>query len=439
MARYVLGCSESDGVVLYLDENGDGYDYDSNPFFELGFDLANHLDSGVKLKAAVKQHGPNNFDPSTLSLEVNFFDDSTNDVIYRVNGFLNPDENVTSSIVSIMDAMEDFSEVELHVNPVRFDAIADMDLFNTSDSLGRNVVIIDVPTAPVPTVGTVFDIVTNQDIEPSDLYIQFTDDFGLFTQMLRVANDLNVGLWVELDPTLTVEQVLMIADDLAPYDHHVRLLWSPIRARPLDAVGLKGKKIPRHVGGYILAQHLLRRADTNVQGIPPLHRPIAGYDYPIPFAGIEQNPNVVLGDPQRKALAAAQVNVVQRMRYPNGVRFVVSDCLTAYGDSNSILKVTNASDVSMFIDNRIIQIIRRHLLKAMDTMIEDALKECVRFLDGCTTTERKLLVKSEDFGGFYDLSIVPREDRPFDAVAVKCRYRPQGAARAAYLDTEVTK
>ncbi|MNZ81643.1 hypothetical protein D3C78_1003190 [compost metagenome] len=75
----------------------------------------------------------------------------------------------------------------------------------------------------------------------------------------------------------------------------------------------------------------------------------------------------------------------------------------------------------------------------MDTMIEDALKECVRFLDACTSKERPLLVKAEEFSGFYDLKIVPSEDRPFDKVKVKNRYRPQGAARAADLDTEITK
>lgn len=439
MARYVLGCSIDDGLVLYVDENGDGYSYESPPIFELGFDLANHLDSGVRLQAKVKQLSPT-LDKDQLSLEVIFLDVATNDVIYRASGYLNPDEEATSSIVSIMDALEDFSQVELSFDPSEGDLLdlSDLDLFNEFNSLGRKARNVAVPTAAMPTVASVYDIIANQDIEPNSLYMQFTNDFGLFTQLLRVANKLNVDFWVELDPSLTLDQVYLIAADLAPFDHHVRLIWSPIRARPLNAVGLKGKKIPRHVGGYVMGQLLLRRGNTDINGIPPLHRPIAGYDFPIKFAGIEQNPEIILDDFPRKKLANLQVNVVQRVRYDTGVRFVIGDCLTAYGDNSSLLKVTNASDVSMFIDNGLKRIIKKHLLKAMESMIEDALKDCVKFLDACTTKERKLLVKAKEFAGFYDLSITPREDR-LDAVAVKCRYRPDGAARAAYLDTEITK
>ncbi len=423
--------------------SGPSYDdfHDSNALAVLMFDLANHLDDGVGLEVKVKQQSPDLVMDEML-LELKFVDKSTGDQIYSVKGMLSADENQTNSIVSIMDAMDDFSEVELSFNPDLEEYIEDMrdaDYFNEYNSLGRNTCYVAVPTAPMPNVPNVFDLLTNQDDEPTDLYMQFTDDFGLYTDMIRVANKLNIGLTVELDPTLTLDQVYMLAEDLAPMNHRVRLIWSPIRARPLGATGLKGKKIARHAGGFLMGQLLRRRANTNVQGIPPLHTPIAGHDFPITFAGIEQNPEIILDDLARKKLAKLQVNVVQRVRFSTGIRFVIGDCLTANGDNTSVLKLSNASDVSMFIDNRIKEIIKRHLLKAMETMIEDALKECVKFLEACTTKERKLLVKSEEFSGFYDLQIIPREDRPFDAVAVKCRYRPQGAARAAFLDTEVTK
>ncbi|MGE8683100.1 MAG: hypothetical protein ACN6OV_01195 [Acinetobacter sp.] len=437
MARYVVVIGAS-GAAIVLDSELSNLD--ENIISQLSFDLANHLDDGVELEVKLKQQGPT-FHLSQTAIELTFLDVGTGDKIYTAKGFLDPDENLTSSIVSVLDAMDDFSEVELEnfTYPGFESDIADLNCFNEYDSLGRNAEKMSVPTAPMPNVPTVYSIITSQDIAPNDLYMQFTDDFGLFTQMLRAANKLNVGLWVELDPTLTLDQVYMVAADLAPMDHHVRLVWSPIRARPLDAVGLKGKKIARLVGGFILGQLLKRRAKTNVHGIPPLHTPIAGFDFPVNFVGIEQNPDVILDDFAHKQLAALQVNVVQRSHYESGVRFEIGDCLTAYGNNTSVLKLTNASDVSMFVDNRLKSIIKRHLLKAMETMIEDALKECVAFLDACTTKDRPLLVRGEEFSGYYDLSIVPREDRPFDAVAVKCRYRPQGAARAAFLDTEVTK
>lgn len=442
MTRYIVGCSIDDGLVVSTDDNP--FEYGSSALFELSFDLANHLGSGVMLSAKIKQMTSEDLPvgniqaASALLLDLNFYDEATQDIIYQVKGYLNPDDNVTSSIVSILEAMDDFSQVELTIGPDIAD-IVELYFFNEYNSLGRNSAETVVPNAIMPVVANPHDIITSQDIEPNNLYMQFYDDFGLFTNMMRAANKLNVDLWVELDPTLTLDQVYMIANDLAPDDHHVRFVWSPILARPLDAVGLKGKKIPRHVGGYIMAQLLRRRANTDIHGIPPLHIPIAGHDFPLKFLSMEQRADVMLDDVARKKLANLKVNVVQRVRFDSGVRFIIGDCLTAYNDKTSVLKLTNASDISTFIDNRIKGIIRKHLLKAMDTFIADALVECTAFLDACTTKERPLLKRSEEFSGFYDLSILPREDSPYDKVHVKCRYRPQGATRAAFLDTEVTK
>lgn len=443
MTRYVLAVGYN-GLDMYLaDEyDGDNGDY----FFALSFDLANHLDESVALEIALKSTLPQVGPIEGLNLDLKFIDQATGDIVYAANGAIIADDNDqmnfmlgNSSITSIMEAMDDFSDVSMEVYRSQSSDVGDLACFNEYGTLGRNKEVISIPSGPMPMTESVFDIVTNQDIEPSSMYMQFTNDFGLFTELLQIANKINVDLWVELDPSLTTDEAMMLAQDLAPFDHHVRLLWSPIRARPLDAVGLKGKKIPRHVGGYVLGQLLKRRAQTNSQGVPPLHIPIAGFDYPIPFLGIEQNPGVILNDFTRKMLAECQLNVVERMKSANGVRFVIGDCLTANGDNTSALKLSNVSDISMFIDNRLKMIIHRHLLKPTDTFIEDALEECGRFLDACTTKERPLLKKSSEFSGFYSLSIIPREDRPYDAVDVKCKYHPQGAVRAAYLDTTVTK
>ena len=435
MARYIL-VGLSTGLAVSLDGEKN---YVGIPFFELGFDVANHLGDGVELAAALKNIGPDLSSFERVSLDIQFLDMATGDQIYRIQGLLDPDEENISSIVSIMEAMEDFSNVELIVKNANIQDIKKLDCFNAFNSLGRNKEVISVPAAPMPIVADVYDILTAQDIEPIALYMQFTNDFGLFTQLLQTANKLNIALWVELDPNLTTDQALQIASDLAPLDHHVRLLWSPIRARPMGAVGLKGKKIARHTGGYLMGQLLKRRAQTNSAGIPPLHRPIAGFDYPIPFLGIEQNPEVLFRDHERKALAEVQLNYIERMRSANGVRFIIGDCLTANGDHKSALKLSNVSDISMFIDNRLKDITKRHLLKPTDDFIQDALDECQKFLDACTTKERRLLKKSTQFAGFYSLSIVPREDRPDDAVNLKCGYHPEGATRAIYFDTEVTK
>lgn len=72
-------------------------------------------------------------------------------------------------------------------------------------------------------------------------------------------------------------------------------------------------------------------------------------------------------------------------------------------------------------------------------MIDDATKECIKFLDACTTKDRRLLVNSSEIGGYYNFKTTPRADRPDDAVDVKNKYHPQGAAQAAYYTSTIEK
>lgn len=400
----------------------------------LNFVPYNIYDDSVIVEAAIFQTSDDD-SLESLKLRLIFVDALTDDVIYQFTGTLDDESN--HSIVAVMEASGEFESVELNVN-VDAESIASFGMFNGLDSLGRNSSRVPLPAGTAPTVD-LFQTLTQLDYDPSTLYMQFRDDVKMFTDMVRVANKLNTRLWVELDPTLTAEQALQTANDLAPHNHRVRFLWSPVVARPANAVGLRGKKVPRIAGGYVVAQHMLRDARTNAQGVPPLHQPIAGFDYPLNYVGMEMRADVNLSDPMRKKLADAQINVVQRVRYRNGVRFVIGDALSAYGDNNSILKLTASADIAMFIDNNLVQIVHRHLLKATEDTIADATKEARRLLDACTSKDRKLLVHSDELGGFYQLSITPRDDRPYDAIDVKCSYRPHGTTRAAFFETTVTK
>lgn len=407
--------------------------------FALVFEPHNIYDSNIEVQVQLFQTMPG-FDPENLVLKVRFFDGSTNDEVYSFSGTLEGPES-TRSIVAVMEASEEFAFVDLLVGDLDLQEsyVTGQPYFNALDSIGRNVISFDLPPGNFSGEVSVYESLTELDNPPSTLYMQFKDNVQLYTELLRVANKLNARFWVELDPTLTPEQAIQTAQDLMPHDHHVRFLYSPIVARPMNATGLRGKKVPRATGGIVVAKHMLRDAAVNALGIPPLHQPIANYDHPISFVGIEMRPDVKLTDPLRKQLADACINVVQRMRFPNGVRYVIGDVLTAYGDNNSLLKLTNASDISMFIDNRLKAIGLRHLLKANEDFATDAMKEAKRFMDACTSKERKLLVQPEEFTGLYQLSIVPLASRPYDAVVVKAAYRPHGATRAMYLDTIVTK
>lgn len=444
MTDYALVITEQDGVVLLTASELDNADFDSPPIIVLGFSLANVLDPAVYLLVSVNQIENINNELAEHSLSLKFIDRDTDDVVYNVSGMLVSDENQTNSIVAVMNALEDFDNVQLLITPVEIDAdiidmMSDQFYYNKMNGDGRNFERTTIPAGTAGDVKELYDLVTTQDDQPTVMYMQLGDDLSQFTEMTRIATRLGVRLIVELDPTLTLDQAIETTNDLNAFNMHVMFIWAPIIARPINAVGLKGKKVPRYCGGVLLAHYLKRQANVNAQGIPAIHRPIAGFDYPFSFIGIQQAPDLVLNDQALKRLARAQINIVKRERFPQGIRFILNDVLTGYGDNTSVLKLANASEISMFIDNRLKEICKRHMLKDMDGTIGDATKEAKRFLEACTTKTRPLLRKSQELGGFFQLSITPNEASPDDKIDLECAYRPQGAGRVFYLKTAVTR
>lgn len=443
MTDYALAISEEDGVLLIKQSELDGYNFESEPFFTLLFTLANVLDASVKLLVSVNRIEDEEDTLSEHSLRLRFVDHDTDDVVYSINGMLSDDENQTNSIVSVMNALEDIDNVSLEFSGMPHSEIiskmADTFYYNKINGTGTKSESISIPSGTAGDVKELYDLVTTQDDQPTVMYMQLGDDLSQFTEMTRIATRLGVRLIVELDPTLTLDQGIETANDLNAFNMHVMFIWAPIIARPINAVGLKGKKLPRYCGGVLLAHYLKRQANVNAQGIPAIHRPIAGFDYPFSFIGIQQAPSLVLNDQALKRLARAQINIVKRERFPQGVRFILNDVLTGYGDNTSVLKLANASEISMFIDNRLKEICKRHMLKDMDGTIDDATKEAKLFLESCTTKTRPLLRKSTELGGFFTLSITPNEASPDDKIDLVCAYRPQGAGRVIYLNTAVTR
>lgn len=435
MPNYALILNNTAGFELLDADSIEGQSYP----FALYFTCYNYFSPSVQLFVSVQQvERGSSINAHTLTLD--FFDTSSDLSVYKITGVIT-DEDQTNSIVNVMDALDDFDVVSIEYLPSYDDdfttTVATKDFYNAFGGMGRFAIGVITPTF-TPKAHDVYTVLTRQDDQASVMYMALGDNLSLLTELVRVANRLNVRLWVELSPSLTYDQAIAVGSELMLFDHHVCLLWSPILARPINAIGLKGKKIPRHSGGVILAEYLKRQANTNSFGIPAIHRPVAGFDYPISFTGIQQNPDVYLDDPELKKLADVMINVVKRERFPNGIRFILNDCLTAYGDNRSVLKLANASEISMLIDNRLIEICKRHLQKHIEGTIEDTLKEAVIFLDACTTKERPLLRKSKEIGGFYNLNIIPRSDRPHDAIDLECAYHPQGAGRAIFLKTTVT-
>lgn len=445
MPSYTLSLTDEGVLKLYAGPPT-GEDYN---IFELEFTCANYFDDDVWMKAFLSQTTQSK-SIAGLSLELKFVDDNNDDKIYSFKGMLNSDINSYTSIVAVMDAHDDFSDVKLSLYPENmpddeedfFDMYLNEDdapSFNAYDSLGKRFQYLSVPTELLDTVPDLYQTIVRQDVTPSVMYYQMGDNLQDYTALVRVAKKLKIRLIVELPPELTVDQACQLAEDIALDEFGVTFIYAPVVARPIDAAGVKGKKVPRWCGGTLLGRYMRREANKDGNGIPAIHRAIAGYDYPYTYVGLAQNPDVYLGDDELKRLADAKVNVIKREKYANGIRFILEDSLTTYNDNQSILKLCNASDISMFIDKRLIEITKRHVQKHMDGFLEDSLKECTEFLDNCTTKERPLLRQSSVLGGFYVLSITPSNERPDDMFILECAYHPQGTARALLLKTEVTR
>lgn len=398
------------------------------------------MDENVALKLQVIQK-TSSLKPEDLTLKMTWEDTYHGDQVLAVQGSLSTDEDDFSGIANTALATEEFKLFELHVNESVFaDMISESPSFNAANSLGRKFtsISLDQDSDKQPITGQdLYDAIVEHEQRPNYLAMFFTGDLELFTTMLRASETLNVPLKVELDPTLTPEQMAQIAEDLSAYSHRVEVITCAVLARPNSATTLRGKKVPRYALGTLLGYTLLRNANTDAQGYARLQDPIAGYAFPMRWAGMEMRSDVKFNEDARIMLAKAKVNVVLLEQFDTGPRFVLSDCLTQYDSKTSVLRLTSSAEISMVIDNRLIQICKRHLLKGKATFKADALRECQRYLEGCATAG--WIVQSEDLGGKYTISITDRVDRPHDAVDLNAGYRPEGAVRAVYLKTSVHK
>lgn len=397
------------------------------------------MDGNTQLQVAITQKD-GLLDPASTIIKLVWHDKYHGDNILVLQGTLNPDENDYSSILSVAYATEEFKLFELYVGDTFEMLIADSEAFNALNTLGRNVIKHDWPidTDKQGLSGQdLYEAIVEFEERPSYLGMFFDGDVATYQTLLRVSDTLNCPLKIELNPTLMPDQMAQIATDLNADSHRVEIIANAVVARPNAAENLRGKKMPRYALGTLLGYTLRRNAATNAQGMPPLQSPVAGYNYPMRWLGMEMRNDVKFGEEVRVKLAKAKVNIVLLERYDTGPRFVLTDCLTQYNSKTSVLRLTNAAEISMAIDNRLIQICKRHLLKGKTTFKADALRECQAYLESCATAE--WLVDSGELGGKYVIDITDREDRPHDAVNLHAGYRPEGAVRAVYLTTSVHK
>lgn len=274
--------------------------------------------------------------------------------------------------------------------------------------------------------------------QPRYLVCAETDSLPYIEALAEVMDKINCHVMVDVGNLTSWELVTALAESIGIDDHRLTLYWNPNKSRPNNAATVLARKKWRPCVGDLLAQTLLRNARTNSSGIPPINRPVAGYDFPVAFRDMEKMAGVVLDEEAQNALASAGVNVVINERFEGGDRWIYGDALTQYDSENSALRLTNSAEIETYTTNLVLSIIKKHVLKGMTSFVRDAQDECSRALDACVASG--LLVLPAELGGlYYLLQITPRADDPFSKADVKFSRRPEGCARQVFFEGTVTK
>ncbi|QHJ83145.1 MAG: hypothetical protein [Bacteriophage sp.] len=410
----------------------------------LNLDLYTRLGDGVQLQLFFNAKKKTISSGSDVVLRTKWVDTVTGDVILDLSGTLTGNEEDTSSYLSIAENSGEFRNIALVKNAGWTDAIKLSTGFNAPNSLGRNKTLITI-TTELPdafNADNLYKILTTMQSKPSYLVLPSSglSEVDVYTTVLRATQKLNTQMKAEIDPSLTVDQACAVATALDAQDHRVEFLWSPNKCRPRDAVSLTGKKQYCYSLGAYVGMLLLRNANTSSQGIPMIADPVAGHDFPFTYKAMEQRDDISLGDDELEALAIAKINVVRSIDYDTGTKFVLSDVLTQYQSENSALRLTNASEIATYTTNRVIDILRRHMLKKTTTYIDNASKDIGKFLSACANSSVGLLQPSDDLGGNpYTFKLTPDEQYPFERVRLYLARRTNGAVRAVIFDDYVTK
>ncbi|WP_111896137.1 hypothetical protein [Acinetobacter sp. MB5] len=404
----------------------------------IDYDLYSYLGSDVQLKMQFFGKASTPTKGSQIICRMTWIDTATDDEIYKIQGNLNSDEEDYSSIWNVAGAKEIFKSFELVYGDDMVSAILASDAYNALNGLGRNsvILILDDDQPDTFDADTTYKLLTSLDQRPSDLGLIGLDNLEVYSALYRVMDKLNIQFTVELDPTLDPDVAQSLAESLDAQDHRVQIIWSPNTCRPRDATSLKGRKKACYALGQYLGMKALRNAKTTAQGIPMIADPIAGESFPFTFKAMTARDDVIFDEEMEEALAVAKINVLRRIVYDTGVKFVMSDVLTQYDSDSSALRLVNSSEIATFTTNRVCEIVKRHMLKKMSSFIDDTSKDIEKFLNACYSAG--LLVEAEDLDYKpYRFRLVPDDQKPFERARLILARRPNGCTRSVIFDDDV--
>lgn len=253
----------------------------------------------------------------------------------------------------------------------------------------------------------------------------------------EVMDKRNCHLMLDVGDMTDWQTMVALVNSIDINDSRCTVLWNTSKSRPARAATVLARKKWRPCVGDYLGKHLLRNARINESGVPPLNEPVAGYRYPILFKDMEQMAGVDLDEEAQNAIAAAGVIPVIYEEFDDGGRWVYGDALTQYDSKTSALKLTNAAEIATYTTNVVTGIVKKHLLKAMSSFVDDVQDDAGKFLDQCATAG--LLQPSADLDGKYYILTVTPIDNSFEKAKVTLIRRPEGCARQVIFSDTVTR
>lgn len=275
-----------------------------------------------------------------------------------------------------------------------------------------------------------------KEVSPNYIGIIGADNLNTINALNSVNQRTGGHLFIDVGEMKSVDAVVALATVLGQDNHQMRLLWNPTIARPSDGSSIRRAWRPC-VGDYI-AKHIMRNQLRDANGIPPLHIPVGGYDFPLSFLSTQYFDGFFLSDEDQENIASAHIIMVVNERFNRESRWIYGDVLTQRSSKTSALRLSNAAEIETFTARGVIEIAKRYLLSGMNDYLNKAYSDCSRFLDNCVAAG--LLEPAEQLGGlYYSLSIAPRADKPFEAVDIKLARRVTGAVRQAFLETTINK
>lgn len=367
------------------------------------------------------------------------------DIILNIEGTLNDDDDDISTLISAAYFSNEFRDFSLTFSNDALSKIIASSAYNPANGIGRNKLSVEHVEVDDNQFSEdeLYENLTNLVEEPSYFVLPTISDTNMdvYQAVLRAALTKNIPLDCELDPTSSLEDVISKVYALDAQSHLVQFIWSPNLCRARDSKLLRGKKVPCYVIGQYIGYKMKRNEKLTAQGIPKIADPVGGEPFPFKYKAMESRQDIKTNDPTiLERLAVAKINVVRLVNFDTGTKFVLSDILTQYQSPDSALRLVNSSEITSYTTNRVIEILRRHMLKRMKGYLKDASRDIESFLNACSNETAGLLTEAEDLDGLpYTFTLTPDEKMPFERVRLYLARRPEGATRSVIFDDVITK